>query len=491
MHCQRVILIALTASLGTTLGCGGDDSRAGAAWTADSGSADIAGASNADIAGASNTGSNSSSGGSSVALAGSAGAPPTATNIALSSGGGGTAGSTSTETSSGGTTEQDSVCGNGIRETAEACDGDDLYGYDCADMGYQAGILACNDDCSMDTSACTGQEQCTDGRDNDGDRLIDCEDSDCAGACSASCADPVVATDDATVHGALAGHATELVPLCSGTGEEPELVYAVTATRTGTLRASIFSSEEKLVSVRRGCDDPSTEFNCTRLSVVDVPVEAGETYFVVVEGGVTDTLGEFDLTFSSWEVACGNAERENAEECDDGNTRDGDGCSSNCTVEATEVESNRGPHRANPYVSPFYGAISSERDRDYVSFETAEPPGAIYVSTRDFGDGACSTGKLDSVLTLFDHDGSTILAEDDDGGYGYCSAIEYVPESPEEGTYFVAVGASPLGLSSEFPYVLDITVELCGNGIGSGDEACDDGNRESGDGCSATCQLEE
>jgi hypothetical protein len=46
------------------------------------------------------------------------------------------------------------VCGNGVKEGAEACDGSDFGGQTCASFGYTGGSLACNG-CTIDTSGCT------------------------------------------------------------------------------------------------------------------------------------------------------------------------------------------------------------------------------------------------------------------------------------------------------------------------------------------------
>ncbi|MCA9651533.1 MAG: hypothetical protein KC501_16555, partial [Myxococcales bacterium] len=46
------------------------------------------------------------------------------------------------------------MCGDGIRQGAESCDGVDLGGEDCASLGLMGGTLACSPGCSFDPSAC-------------------------------------------------------------------------------------------------------------------------------------------------------------------------------------------------------------------------------------------------------------------------------------------------------------------------------------------------
>jgi len=49
------------------------------------------------------------------------------------------------------------VCGNGVKEGNEVCDGSDLVGNSCASRGYISGTLRCSLGClSFDTSGCTG-----------------------------------------------------------------------------------------------------------------------------------------------------------------------------------------------------------------------------------------------------------------------------------------------------------------------------------------------
>ncbi|MBN2459660.1 hypothetical protein JXB28_05220 [Candidatus Woesearchaeota archaeon] len=54
------------------------------------------------------------------------------------------------------------VCGNGIVERGEDCDGSNLLGNDCTRLGFFGGTLACTRDCKYDTSRCINQV-CGDG----------------------------------------------------------------------------------------------------------------------------------------------------------------------------------------------------------------------------------------------------------------------------------------------------------------------------------------
>lgn len=54
------------------------------------------------------------------------------------------------------------VCGNGVIEGAEQCDGDNLGITSCTTEGFYSGSIGCNEDCTPDTSGCS--EFCGDGQ---------------------------------------------------------------------------------------------------------------------------------------------------------------------------------------------------------------------------------------------------------------------------------------------------------------------------------------
>lgn len=409
-----------------------------------------------------------------------------------SAGAGGTpqAGAAGSVAGSAGTPPIAAVCGNATREGGEQCDQADLGGVECSDLGFEGGSLRCDGDCRLVVSDCTGQEQCFDGRDNDGDRDIDCADDDCALLCSDSCSTTGVADENGIVEGTLVGRSSDLVPTCARSTGLGEVVYAVLASADGVIEARLEASVATTLSARYDCADEASEAACSGAGIVEVPVSEGETVHFIVEGEASDGFGFFELTLQHRTVGCGNAVREAGEGCDDGNTEDGDGCSALCEVESSEVESNRSFNRATPYVYPFFAEISDETDHDYVSFEVDEPPTGFRIGTYDFGDAACSKYELDSTLKLYAPDTSTLLAEDDDGGQGYCASLDIPVYGAEPGIYYVVVSSSPTGAVFQFPYILNVEVELCGNDILSPGEECDDGNREDYDGCSAVCTDE-
>ena len=75
-------------------------------------------------------------------------------------------------------------CGNGVVDSGEECDGDDLNDQTCEEVGnYVGGTLSCNNDCTFDTGACEADEDCgngiiDEGEDCDGDNLGDNECAD-------------------------------------------------------------------------------------------------------------------------------------------------------------------------------------------------------------------------------------------------------------------------------------------------------------------------
>ena len=76
------------------------------------------------------------------------------------------------------------ICGDGLIQEPETCEGLDLQGVTCATLGYAPeGRPVCNRECEVETGSCAypQRDDCSKPGDEDHDGVADCEDSDCAG----------------------------------------------------------------------------------------------------------------------------------------------------------------------------------------------------------------------------------------------------------------------------------------------------------------------
>jgi len=150
-------------------------------------------------------------------------------------------------------------------------------------------------------------------------------------------------------------------------------------------------------------------------------------------GGSTEVspLGGTTSTGTTAPVAeCGNRAIESGEDCDDGNSTPGDGCSGVCRTEAN-------------YVCP--------------------KPGEPCESTVICGDGRVSGNEV-----CDDHN-----TDPGDGCADDCMSVTPGYTCPTPGQLCIIGGTA-----------------VCGNGSIESGESCDDGNSNPGEGCSSTCQLE-
>jgi cysteine-rich repeat protein len=151
-----------------------------------------------------------------------------------------------------------------------------------------------------------------------------------------------------------------------------------------------------------------------------------------------------------------------AEECDDGNTTSGDGCSATCTAETPwEIETNDTIATATPLwggTSAFHAAISPLGDIDHFSFTLPAGKNPV-LTTHDINNALACAG--DTEITLFDSVGIAI-ATDDDGGTDACSMINSTlyPDvnNLPAGTYYIRVNEY-MSNDAIASYQLDVAFE--------------------------------
>lgn len=407
----------------------------------------------------------------------------------------GTGGDSATGSTSGGGTggvPSSSVCGDSFLEPDEECEAGNFRDKTCQSFGFSEGHLTCKKSCKISTSDCSGVEDCFDGKDNDGDGLVDCHDeADCSDVCENACLAPPVFIDGMYLSGTTEGRGNLFDSTCSATPSGNEVVYQVTAGKDGRLDVILQTNENLTVSVMTACGDPTTELVCAPPKLVSVDAFEGEIFYVTVEGMNSSSEGHFALETRSRVPACGDGVREGDEECDDLNTRDGDGCDENCFVEADEDEPNGTPSNASPLAGEMtVGEIRPASDVDVYAVTLSAASSSIVANTFHLGDGACLYNLMDTVIDILDTDDNSnvVLVSDDNGGDGLCASA--VASALPAGTYYIRVSAKGGAVPATFPYVLDVAVGECGDGDQTMGEECDDGNTMNGDGCNQNCELQ-
>ncbi|MFH2006072.1 MAG: DNRLRE domain-containing protein [bacterium] len=198
---------------------------------------------------------------------------------------------------------------------------------------------------------------------------------------------------------------------------------------------------------------------------------------------------------------CGNNEVEIGEECDDGNTTAGDGCSATCLLETPVVCGN--------------GLIDVGEECDDGNAASGdgcsatcllETPAGCGDGTVDAGeecdDGNTTAGDGCSAACRSEYCGDGVVQaglgeECDDGGTTPGDGCDAACQDE-----YCGDGVVQAGLGEECDdggttsgdgcdaACLDEPGVVCGNGARETGEACDDGNTTGGDGCSASCQLD-
>jgi cysteine-rich repeat protein len=204
------------------------------------------------------------------------------------------------------------------------------------------------------------------------------------------------------------------------------------------------------------------------------------------DGNVLDNDGCSATCVAEQTIACGNGILETGETCDDNNLISGDGCSATCVDEQTgictadyfllcgSVDSWDTNFSGSTNEIEQYSCVPwAETGREYTYSFVASSSSAVRLSLSGL------TSDLDVFVI-----GGTDCVDENCTSYGD-DAVTFNAVAGE--TYHVVVDGY---LGAAGPYSLSVECGACGDGTLDPSEACDDGNTNSGDGCSATCVLE-
>ncbi len=381
-------------------------------------------------------------------------------------------------------------CGSGVVTGTEACDdGNTAAGDGCdAACTVEPGFY-CQ---GTKPSVCAGAEiLCGDGLDNNGAFGADAADPSCAlpayvPACAPSTTLRVYPNNTSTAipDNNLTGITSNVTVSNGGTVAGGAIVFTIPHEYDGDVDVSLITPTPTTIDICSDNGGLGVNFTNTVLSPACVPANAvtggtapfsgcyipennAQVLGIVGKSAdgtwglkVVDDAGGDVGTLQSWKLVlcttvCGDGTMAGAEQCDDGNLTDGDGCDSNCKTTACGN-----------------GITTTGETCD--DGNTAANDGCSAACAPEAGYNCTGTP---SVCTTSCGDGTKAGAEAcDDGGINPgdgCSATCTV----EAG--YTCTGSTP-----------SVCTLNCGNGTLQAGEACDDGNPANGDGCSSACAVE-
>ncbi|MBX7100524.1 MAG: OmpA family protein [Myxococcaceae bacterium] len=380
--------------------------------------------------------------------------------------------------------EAANTCGNGTREAGEGCDdGNTTAGDGCNATCRVENSFACNASapgltggascvstvCDTVGNAapgrCEAANTCGNGTREAGEGCDDGNTTSSDG-CSATCLIETGTNCNASAPG-LTGNASCVSGLCDTVGNPaPGRCEASNACGNGVREAG------------EGCDDGNGNNGdgCSTGCLVENTFACnatapGFTGSSSCASGVCDAVGNAAPGRCEPANTCGNGVREAGEGCDDGNIANGDGCTSACRVENTFACNASAPGLTG-------GASCASAVCDILGNAApgrCEAANACGNGAREAGEG-CDDGNTTSG------DGCSAACLVEVGGACNGSAPGLVGNASCTSGVCDTLGNAAPGRCE--------AASACGNGVLDLTEGCDDGNLTSGDGCSATCRVE-
>lgn len=282
----------------------------------------------------------------------------------------------------------------------------------------------------------------------------------------------------------IAGASSEIVETIFDTGVTRPVVgdeYANDGKYTATYivkgkKISDTNEQHKLSFALEPKDEYMMDFLIGDVVIkVNKPIKCGneivETGEECDDGNTTSGDGCSEICEEEILPTCGDDNVDAGEECDDGNNTNGDGCSKKCVIEFCGDGKVRGAEQCDDANTTNGDGCSST-----CLIEVVKKP-ICGDGTLDAGEG-CDDGNT----TNGDGCSSKCKVEVDKPECG--NGVIEGTEECDDGNYFGGDGCSSTCKIEESPLE-------CGNGIVEAGEECDDGNRSNEDGCNSICFAEE
>ncbi len=372
-------------------------------------------------------------------------------------------------------------CGNGQLDAGEPCEGENLAGQTCADLGYAAeGTLACLPTCQLDTAGC--EAVCDNGTIEPGEECetgdlgdATCQDLGYAEAGTLSCL-PGLCRFDTSGCAAECGNGTrEPGEDCEG-GDLGEQTCASEGFEWGDLSCNP-DCTFNFTGCVNGCGNGAIEWDeeCDGSNT-----NGADCSWYGYSTGQVSCTDECRLDISDCGYECGNNMKEGDEECDGwdtggqncqavgfvspGNLR----CHDNCTFDIAECTAQCGNGIVEPTENCEPGNLDGATcaDLGYVT-----PDGLACAGDCRFDPSACQAECGNDTIE------PTEQCEEGDLNNHSCRDLGYAD-------------LGVLGCSG-CQFETSGCVAVCGNGLVEPGETCDDGNALGSDGCSSGCQPEQ
>ncbi|MBL4635880.1 MAG: DUF4215 domain-containing protein, partial [Kofleriaceae bacterium] len=366
-----------------------------------------------------------------------------------------------------GTCEPLNTCGNGLLEAGEGCDDSNTTDSDgCDSSCFLEDAIACN----VQAPGNIGDDSCASGLCNDSAGVP----GFCAAVdtCGNSSLDPGEGCDDGNLqtgdgcdqlcliedgmdcHASL-GNSSCASDFCDMSAGQPGTCEPANTCGNGTLEAG------------EGCDDGNTTASDGCSS--DCLIENGQLCNDDDQGAIGNASCDSAACDPGRNVCvpggvCGNTILEPGEGCDDGNTANDDGCSSDCKIE-----------RGLPCNVDSAGATGNLSCETGLCNTGGGNPGVCQVLP------GCGNGVLEAGEGCDDGN-----ANDGDG----CSLSCLVEVGSSCNSDAEGITGDASCLSQRCDTGNGVCIADCGNGMAEVGEGCDDGNQDDGDGCTATCLIE-